>query len=53
MKPGNLQWCKVPNPAVVYRKMRVHQQQRSADRGAFFVPNQRGETNYGKETFYF
>ena len=24
MKPGNLPMCKVLNPAVVYRKMRVH-----------------------------
>ncbi len=22
MKPGNLHFCKVPNPAVVYREMR-------------------------------
>ncbi len=39
MKPGQPAICKVPNPAVVYRKMRVLKNQRSAVwRGAFLRP---------------
>ena len=58
MKPGNLREhkfvCKVLNPAVVYRKMRVYPNvtlRRSAER--FFTPKNRKEKNdHGKKTFY-
>ena len=39
MKPGNLQQCKVLNPAVVYREMRVSHalSKRSAMRSVFYI----------------
>ena len=51
MKPGNLRQCKVPNPAVVYRQMRVHQHLRSANAERFSCPETERKNIMAKRLF--